>query len=216
VRAQHRLDPRRLRGVAYDAVMAAAERAGLRDERRGLVALARGATVEIGAGTGRNLEHYGPEVTRLVLVEPDQHMARPLRRRAALARPDAEIVRAVAARLPFADASFDTAVVTAVLCTVPDQTAALAEIWRVLRPGGALLFGEHVRSDDPRLAAWQDRLLPLWRLLGDGCEPNRRTLEAIEGSPLRVDWVRRGSVPGAPAIVRPMIVGAALRGAGEG
>jgi SAM-dependent methyltransferase len=198
--------------------MAVADRAGLRDERRRLVGRARGATVEIGAGTGRNLEHYGPAVTTLVLVEPDPHMARRLRARAGRARPGAEIVRAVAARLPFPDASFDTAVVTAVLCTVPDQREALAEIARVLRPGGTLLFGEHVRSDDPRLAAWQDRVRPLWRRLADGCEPNRRTLAAIEGSPLRLEWVRRGRVPGAIPIVRPMIVGAALRrdSAGEG
>jgi SAM-dependent methyltransferase len=192
-------------------VLAFAERAGLRAERRRLVGMARGAALEVGAGTGLNLEHYGSAVTRLVLLEPDVHMARRLRARAARARPAAEVVRGVAERLPFADASFDTVVVTAVLCTVPDPAGALAEIARVLRPGGLLLFGEHVRSQDPRLAAWQDRLRPLWRLLGDGCEPNRRTLEAIEASPLRVDWVRRGRVPGAPAIVRPMIVGAARR-----
>jgi SAM-dependent methyltransferase len=192
-------------------LLAVAQRAGLRAERRRLVGLARGATIEIGAGTGLNLEHYGSAVTRLVLVEPDRRMARRLRARAARDWPGAEIVHEVAARLPFADAGFDTAVVTAVLCTVADPTAALAEIARVLRPGGLLLFGEHVRSEDPRLAAWQDRLRPLWRLLADGCEPNRRTLAAIEASPLRLEWVRRGRVPGAPPIVRPMIAGAARR-----
>jgi SAM-dependent methyltransferase len=121
----------------------------------------------------------------------------------------AEVIDAPAERLPFPDASFDTAVVTLVLCSVPNQEVALAEIARVLKPNGRLLFIEHVRSGDPKLAKRQDRIRPLYNLVG--CNPNRETLAAIEASGLKVESVRHGEVPKAPKVERPMIVGAARR-----
>ena len=201
---------RRLFAALYDRASKGSEAAGLREERRRLLAAAEGATIEIGAGTGLNLEHYPEAVTRLVLAEPDRHMASRLRRRAAELGRAAEVIDAPAERLPFADATFDTAVVTLVLCSVPHQEVALAEIARVLKPHGLLLFLEHVRSDDPAVARRQDRIKPLYRTMA-GCNPNRDTLAAIESSTLTVESVRHGEVPKAPSFGRPMIVGSARR-----
>jgi SAM-dependent methyltransferase len=205
-----RLIPAPFRPALFDFMARPMERK-LGDIRRRLLGDAAGATVEIGAGTGANLPHYGSAVSRLALVEPDRHMARRLRRRAAEIRPSAEVVEATAESLPFEDGSVDTAVVTAVLCTVRDPAAALAEIRRVLRSGGQLLFAEHVRSDDPRLARWQDRVRAPWGVLADGCHPNRETLATIRSSGLEVERLERGELPKAPAIVRPLIMGAARK-----
>jgi ubiquinone/menaquinone biosynthesis C-methylase UbiE len=200
---------RRLFAALYDTVSKGSEAAGMREERRQLLASTEGATIEIGAGTGLNLEHYPEAVTRLVLAEPDRHMRRRLRRRVDALDRAAEVIDASAERLPFPDATFDTAVVTLVLCSVPNQEVALAEIARVLKPNGRLLFIEHVRSGDPKLAKRQDRIRPLYNLVD--CNPNRETLAAIEASTLRVESVRHGEVPKAPKVERPMIVGTARR-----
>jgi len=200
---------RRLFAAMYEKVGKGSEDAGLREERRRLLAGAEGATIEIGAGTGLNAALYPDRVTRLVLTEPDRHMRARLGRRVAEAHPSAELVDAPAEALPFADASFDTAVVTLVLCSVPDQQDALQEIARVLKPGGKLLFLEHVRSDDEKVARSQDRIRPVCNLFG--CNPNRSTLAAIEASVFTVEDVRHGEVPKAPKFHRPLIVGTARR-----
>jgi len=199
----------RFYAAMYDLINRPAERAGLRQQRHDLLAQATGATIEIGAGTGLNLPHYPPPVTRLALIEPDPHMTRRLRSRAARLGRDAEIIDATADRLPFPDASFETAVVTFTLCSVPDEQAALSEITRVLAPGGRLLFLEHVRSADARIAARQDKMPFPYPLIG--CHPNRDTLQEINASPLTVESVRSGELPKAPKIERPMIAGAARR-----
>jgi ubiquinone/menaquinone biosynthesis C-methylase UbiE len=201
---------RRLFAAGYDTVGRRSEEAGMREERRQLLAAAHGATVEIGAGTGLNLQHYPTAVTRLVLTEPDRHMRARLSRRVNDLSASAEVVEASADHLPFPDATFDTAVVTYVLCSVRDPRAALEEVARVLRPDGHLLFIEHVRSDNPGVAKWQDRIRPLCNGLA-GCNPNRDTLAAIEASPLAVESVKHGEVPKAPKLERPMIVGVAVR-----
>jgi ubiquinone/menaquinone biosynthesis C-methylase UbiE len=201
---------RRVFAALYDTFNKGSEAAGMREERRRLLAGAEGATIEIGAGTGLNLDHYPEAVTRLVLAEPDRHMRRRLRQRVDALDREAEIIDAPAERLHFPDATFDTAVVTLVLCSVPNQEVALAEIARVLRPDGHLLFIEHVRSGDPRVAKRQDRIRPLYNVVG-GCNPNRETLAAIETSALTVESVRHGEVPKAPKVERPMIVGTARR-----
>ena len=195
----------------YERINAKAEAAGLGEERRRLLAEARGATIEIGAGTGLNVVYYPAELGRLVLVEPEAHMAARLERRVREQRPEAEIVNATAEDIPFPDGTFDTAVVTFVLCTVPNPGRALAEIRRVLRSDGRLLFLEHVRSEDERLARKQDRIRPLYRALID-CEPNRETLATIASSGFLVESVRQGEVPAVPAVERPMIVGSAYLG----
>lgn len=201
---------RRLFAALYDRIGKGSEDAGMREERRQLLVGAEGATIEIGAGTGLNLQHYPEAVTRLVLAEPDRHMRARLAGRVEALGPDAELVDAPAEQLPFPDATFDTAVVTFVLCSVPDQQAALDEIARVVKPTGRLLFLEHVRSDDPKVAKWQDRVRPLYHGLA-GCNPNRATLAALEASPFEVESVKHGEVPKAPKVERPLIVGVARR-----
>ena len=116
---------------------------------------------------------------------------------------------APAEALPFADGEFDTVVSTLVLCTVPDQAAALREIRRVLRPGGQLLFMEHIRSDSPRWARWQDRLNRPWRAFAEGCNCNRSTLDVLARSPLGVGEVERSSLPAMPPLIRPLATGSA-------
>ena len=161
----------------YDRMMASTERDGLGAHRAALIATASGDVLEIGGGTGVNLGHYGPGVTSLTITEPEPPMVKRLEGHIAARRPDARLLRAPAEDLPFADDSFDTVVSTLVLCTVDDQPRALRELRRVLRPGGRLLFIEHVRSEDPKIARWQDRLLSFNVRVGHGCHCNRPTLD---------------------------------------
>lgn len=193
----------------YDFFQRRSCQAGMREKRREVLSRARGRTLEVGAGTGINLEHYGPQVTELVLSEPDRHMVPRLRRKVADSGVAAQVVQAPAESLPFPDDSFDTVTLVYVLCTVPDPGRALAEITRVLKPGGSLLFAEHVRSDDPGLARWQDRLHGPWRLFGNGCHCNRDTVAAIEASALELSDLERGEIPKMPPIVRPLVAGSA-------
>jgi ubiquinone/menaquinone biosynthesis C-methylase UbiE len=194
----------------YDRAFEASERAGLREMRRDLLKGARGRVLELGSGTGLNLELYPREgLDSLTLTEPDPHMAKQLRRRAREVCPGADLLEAGAEDLPFEDDSFDTVVVTLVLCTVPDPAAALREIARVLRPNGQLLFLEHVRSHDPGLAKWQDRLEKPWRFIGDGCHCNRDTVAAISAAGFRMDDVEHPEFPKGPPLVKPMAKGTA-------
>lgn len=193
----------------YDRGLKATEEGGLRQMRRELLSQARGRTVDLGAGTGVNLDLFSEAVSELVMVEPDPHMLKQLRVKAA-GRGGVEIVQASAQELPFPDDSFDTAVFTLVLCTVPDPAAALREAARVLKPEGRLLFIEHVRGDEAGLARWQDRLERPWRFLADGCHCNRDTVAMIETSPLRLERVNQGELPKAPPIVRPLVCGSAV------
>jgi ubiquinone/menaquinone biosynthesis C-methylase UbiE len=199
----------RLMAAVYDALTAASEREGLAARRHELLAASRGRVLEIGAGTGLNLEHYPEGIEELVLVEPEAAMARKLEQRLReLGRP-ARIVGAGAEALPFPDGSFDTVVCTLVLCSVEDPSRALDELRRVIRPEGSLLFLEHVRSDDPRIARLQTRINPVWRFIANGCNCNRRTLSLIEDA-FSVHEVERGEIPKAPRFVRPLISGRAV------
>jgi ubiquinone/menaquinone biosynthesis C-methylase UbiE len=194
----------------YDRAMKSTEEAGMREIRREALTEAKGRTIDIGAGTGLNIALFPPEASELVLAEPDPHMIKKLRVKLAESGREASVVPAPAERLPFEDDSFDTAVFTLVLCTVPDPAAALAEAARLLRPGGKLLFVEHVRSEDPGLARWQDRLEGPWRFLGDGCHCNRDTAATIEASPFEIEKVEKGELPKAPPLVKPLIHGSAV------
>jgi ubiquinone/menaquinone biosynthesis C-methylase UbiE len=201
----------RLSALLYDPFLSRGERRGMRNRRAALLGGARGRVLEIGAGTGLNVEHYPVDLDELVLAEPIAAMADVLRRRLETAGRTATVVEAPAERLPFPDASFDTVVSTMVLCTVEDPHAAVGEIARVLRPGGSLLFVEHVRStESPRLARWQDRLEAPWGVLAAGCHPNRDTLGLLRQSSLRVEPVDDGRWDGMPAIVRPLVSGRAV------
>jgi ubiquinone/menaquinone biosynthesis C-methylase UbiE len=179
------------------------------DKRRALLSEAHGRVLEIGAGTGANIRHYPETVEELVLLEPSKPFARRIRMKLNEGGREATVVPGKAEALPFDDASFDTVVLTFVLCTVDDQSRALAEVRRVLKPNGTLLFAEHVRADDPRLARWQDRLNGVWGHVADGCNCNRETVAALEASPLSVDRLERGTLPKSPRLVRPLVMGKA-------
>lgn len=204
----------RMFAALYERGMRETEDAGLRERRARLLSGARGRVLELGAGTGLNLDHYPPEVTELVLTEPSPHMAERLRRRAGGSSRPTEVIETSAECLPLDDDSFDTVVATLVLCTVEDVPATLREVERVLRPGGALLFIEHVRSEEPGRARWQDRLERPWGFLAAGCHPNRDTLAALAASGLEVEaGVEHGKMRKAPPIVRPLVQGSARRAA---
>ena len=197
----------------YDRALKATEENGLGAMRGELLAEARGRVIEIGAGTGVNLELYGDGVEDLTLVEPDPHMGAQLRKRLADRHGDplpAQLVAAPAEALPFPDDTFDTAVATLVLCTIPDPVAAIDELARVLRPGGRLVFIEHVRAEDASSARWQDRLEKPWRFLADGCHCNRDTEANLRASSFKVEEIDHTKMPKAAPIVRPLIRGTAV------
>jgi ubiquinone/menaquinone biosynthesis C-methylase UbiE len=193
----------------YDRLMSGSEEAGLADRRHELLAQANGRVLEIGAGTGLNIEHYPQSIEEITFAEPEEPMARRLSRRLSEAGRGEQVVTAPAENLPFEDNSFDTVVSTLVLCTVNDPQASLAEIARVLRPGGQFLFLEHIRAEDPKLARWQDRLVRPWRAFGHGCHPNRPTPTFIESSSLSLEVMEIGEFPKSPPIVRPLAFGRA-------
>jgi ubiquinone/menaquinone biosynthesis C-methylase UbiE len=200
----------RIFAAGYEHWTRASERAGLREERRAMLAELGGDVLEIGPGPGLNFPFYPDAVRSLTLAEPEEPMAVRLEERFAGSGRTGRVVRAPAEDLPLEDDSFDHVVATFVLCTVDDPHAALTEIARVLRPGGSLVFMEHVRSRDPRLAAWQDRLEPAWRRFGNGCRCNRPTPETIDAfAGLELGPVRRGSMPRAVPLIRPLAIGTA-------
>jgi ubiquinone/menaquinone biosynthesis C-methylase UbiE len=203
----------------YDRLLAGTERAGLAEMRRELLGSASGRVLELGAGTGHNLEHYGEAVSELVLAEPDPNMAKILRER--LARDGtvaghSSVIEAPAEELPFDDGSFDVVVATLVLCTVENPGRALAEARRVLVEGGRFLYLEHVRSARPGLARWQDWLQRPWGWFAGGCHPNRATDQLLAGAGFWIDSLERDKLPKAPPIVRPLIRGVAIRPTGVG
>jgi ubiquinone/menaquinone biosynthesis C-methylase UbiE len=199
----------RIFAATYDRFIAKTEAAGLAAHRAALLTGATGRTLEIGGGTGANLTHYGPAVESLTVTEPEPAMLKRLRRRAQEVAPAAMVLRAPAEDLPFDDAAFDTVVSTLTLCSVDDQRRAVGELRRVLRPGGRLLFVEHLRSDDERTARMQDRLNWLNRLVVC-CDCNRPTLDTLRAAGFTLDQVMRTELPGAPPFARPLAVGSAV------
>jgi len=191
----------------YDPIGASAERRWMGERRRRLLTGAWGAVLEIGGGTGANLQHYR-DVDRVIVAEPDPFMRKRLGPKLGDARVPVEVSTAGAEALPFPDGSFDTVVSTLVLCTVPDQESALDEVRRVLRPGGRLLFIEHVRAAGP-IGRWQDRLDPLWRRLLGGCHPNRDTVTAIEEAGFEIETFESFYPPGPLSGLTPHVQGSA-------
>ena len=194
--------------MTYDRQMAKAEKAGLRAFREDLLAGAKGHVLEIGGGTGANLPFYGPAVESLTMTEPQPPMLRRLQQRVREQAPAAEVLRAPAEDLPFNDHTFDVAVSTLVLCGVDDQPRALRELRRVLRPGGQFLFIEHVRSDDPGRARFQDRMNWLNRLVVC-CDCNRPTLDSVRQAGFTVTEMDHTELPKAPKFVGPAVMGTA-------
>ena len=201
----------RLFAAGYDKFMARTEEAGLSAHREALLAGVSGRVLEIGGGTGANLPFYTASVEELVVTEPEEPMARRLERKLATCQVRVRVVHAPAENLPFPDASFDFIVSTLVLCTVGDASRALGEVHRVLKPGGRLVFLEHVRSESAGLARWQDRLNGLQTRVGHGCNCNRQTLDNINAAGFSIVELEHDRLRKAPPIVRPLIIGTAAR-----
>jgi SAM-dependent methyltransferase len=199
----------RFGAAIYNPFLWAGERLGMADRRRCLLAGARGRVLEIGSGTGLNIPHYPAHgIAEIVFAEPAAAMAAKIDTSRLPGDARASVVQARAEELPFEEGSFDTVISTMVLCTVSDPDLALAEIARVLRPGGRLLFCEHVRADSRLLRGVQDRLAGTWAAFAEGCRCDRPTLETISRW-LRVSSVDCGSWRGMPAIVKPLVLGEA-------
>ncbi len=196
----------------YDRLTRPSEEACVSEWRHELLDSVHGEVLEVGAGTGANLPHYGAGVSRLVLAEPDRHMRRRLRRRFGEALAPLELIEAPAEQLSVPDASFDAVVCTLVLCSVADPDQALAECRRVLRPGGTLVFLEHVAAhDNPERLRWQRRIEPVWKRLFGNCHLTRETAAAIQGAGFEVEELQRQSMRKATPVVRPTIRGIARR-----
>jgi SAM-dependent methyltransferase len=178
--------------------------------RREIVSQASGRVVEIGAGTGLNFKYYPAAVTQIVATEPEPHMLKRAKKAAAAAGSRFSVEQRGAESLGVEEASVDNVVSTLVLCSVPNPADALAEIKRVLKPGGSLLFFEHVRASDPGLAAKQDKRERMWGMISAGCHPNRDTESAIRAAGFDIEGLQHFDVKGSK-LVRPHILGVARK-----
>lgn len=180
-----------------------------RELRRQSLASARGSVLEIGFGTGLNLPHYPDTVTELTVIDPAVLLPTKVAKRIASAAMPVQVAHLSAETLPFEDRRFDCVVSTWALCTIPNAVAALREVRRVLKPEGAYLFLEHGRSDDAEVAIWQDRLNPLQRKIGCGCNLNRPIDALVRKAGLHVHHLERFVFSGVPRIVGEMYRGTA-------
>lgn len=171
----------------YKRIGAAAEKAGAADHRTRLLAGLAGDVVEVGAGTGLNFKYYPHTVAQVIAVEPEPYLRAEAQRAAAGAPVPISIRAGTADALPLDDASVDAGVASLVLCSVPEQNAALAELHRVIRSGGELRFYEHVRAADERWARRQRRADPIWTRLAGGCHLSRDTAAAITAAGFVID-----------------------------
>jgi ubiquinone/menaquinone biosynthesis C-methylase UbiE len=199
----------------YDPFMRKSEAACLAAWRQELLGGLSGVVAEIGAGTGANLPHYPASVERVTLTEPDasmRHLLEGRRDSASVRAGEVQIVDAPAEALPFDSGSLDAVVTTLVLCTVPRPEAALAEIRRVLRPGGALVFLEHGAAEEgSSLLRWQRRLEPAWRRFAEGCILTRRPDATIASAGFAIETLRRDTMRKAWPILRPTVRGLARK-----
>jgi ubiquinone/menaquinone biosynthesis C-methylase UbiE len=162
---------------------------------------ARGDVLEVGIGSGLNLPFYSAEVRRVYGVEPSAELQKMARKRMASQATKVEfLLQSAEDDLPLSDMSIDTVVMTWTLCSIPDPLKALRQMKRVLKPNGRLIFIEHGRAPDSRVAAWQDQLTPLWKRIGGGCHLNRKIDDLLVGADFTIDELRTTYLPGP----RPM------------
>jgi ubiquinone/menaquinone biosynthesis C-methylase UbiE len=197
----------------YDRFMAKTEEACLGEWRHGLLRQVSGEVLEVGAGTGASIKFYSDNVTRLVLTEPDKHMRRLLKEKVNNHNPaNVAVSSGAAEQIEAADESFDYVVASLVCCSVKDLSVCLGEIRRVLRPGGSLVFLEHVAAaDGSRIRRWQNRFSPIWKTFMGNCHLNRETEQAIVAEGFEIIQIERESMRKAPSIVRPTIRGIAQK-----
>jgi ubiquinone/menaquinone biosynthesis C-methylase UbiE len=186
-----------------------------RQLRSALLKDVQGEVLEIGSGTGLNLPHYPRGIASLSIVEPAHFLPRRLAERTASVSFPVHSHHVTAESLPFRRQQFDVVVSTWTICTIPDPVKALREVRRVLKPGGIFLFLEHGRSEDKRVAAWQDRLNPIQNIIGCGCNLNRRIDQLIEESGLEIVHLDRFRMPHVPRIGGEMYEGRARPPAAE-
>ncbi len=180
------------------------------EQRQITLANANGNVLEIGFGTGLNVRYYPEAVTKLTALDSENFRPELVQKRIAKAHMPIEQVQLDASgKLPFAQASFDTVVTTWTLCSIANVDAALLEMKRALKPSGALLFCEHGRSDDAQTAAWQDRLNPLQKIVGCGCNMNRAMDRLITKAGFEITTLDRFLMPNAPRILSEMYRGIA-------
>jgi ubiquinone/menaquinone biosynthesis C-methylase UbiE len=184
----------------YSWLAPRAEKSGIAEHRAEMLEGLRGRVIEVGAGNGLNFAHYGDGVTEVVAVEPEAYLRARAEEAASRAAVPVVVREGAASRLPASDGEFDAGVASLVLCSVPDQDAALAELRRVIRPGGELRFYEHVVSESPRHAALE-RMLDrrgIWPRVAGGCHLSRDTTEAIQRAGFAIDRLRRFRFKGGP------------------
>ena len=197
----------------YDTLMKNTEAHCLGEWRQALLQHAVGRVLEIGGGTGVNLQYYPDGVAQVIVTEPDPGMKKQLDQKfRELGKSHFETVSAKAETLPFDDSSFDTVVSTLVLCTVESPAKSLQEIHRVLKPDGLLIFIEHVHAhDNPGRARWQRRIEPIWKHFAGGCHLTRDTLSEIKKTGFHISELTRQSLRKAPPFIRPSIRGIAQK-----
>ncbi|MDJ0936583.1 MAG: class I SAM-dependent methyltransferase [Kiloniellales bacterium] len=169
--------------------------------RQSLLPAARGRVLEIGIGSGLNLPFYGQDVESVVGVDPSEELLGMARGRLKDLPFQVELQARSAEALPFDDGRFDTAVTTWTLCSVPDARLALAELRRVLKPGGELIFVEHGRAEAPAVVAWQERLNRLWGCLAGGCNLNRPVAAMIREAGFRIEELETGHLIKGPRLL---------------
>ncbi len=198
----------------YARISPVMDRAGATGYRRRLLAGLSGEVIEIGAGNGLNFAHYPAEVTRVLAVEPEPRLRALARGNAGTAPVPVEVIDGVAERIPAADGSFDAAIACLMLCSVPDQAAVLAELRRVLRPGGQLRFFEHVRAGTIGTRRVQHLLdATVWPALFGGCHMSRDTAAAIASAGFTIDQLEQVAFPQTrlPSPTSVHILGTATR-----
>lgn len=178
-------------------------------ERAALLCDVRGRVLEIGPGTGLNFEHYPDAVQRITTISPEEELAPQARARAAARGATLRHFTQAKPPWPFADGLFESVVSTLVLCTIPDIAATLAEVRRVLTPDGRLLVFEHVLDEAPLRATCQHLARPFSRVFACGCNPNRRTREAIEEAGFEWERLESRTSPALPWLVGTVVVGVA-------
>ena len=197
----------------YERMAPSADKAGGAEHRRRLLEGLTGRVVEVGAGSGLNFPYYPGTVDEVVAVEPEPYLRRAAAEAAGTATVKVTVIEGEADAIPLPDESVDAGVASLVLCTVPDPAKALAELRRVIKPGGELRFYEHVAADDPKLLKLQQRVQVVWPWFSGGCNLNRRTEDAIRAAGFEIEDCDRFDFEPFPLAkpVAPHILGRARR-----
>jgi ubiquinone/menaquinone biosynthesis C-methylase UbiE len=170
--------------------------ANMAELRTNYVPRATGNVLEIGLGSGHNLEHYTESVIKVTAIDPAEEVTDLAQERIATAVPPVQLLNTSAEKIPFESDTFDTVVSTWTLCSIPDVTSVLAEIRRVIKPGGQFIFIEHGASPEEKIVRWQQRIEPAWKFCGGGCHLTRNAPQLIEAAGFRLPELEAGYFSG--------------------